>query len=130
VQQLCNQNTDNTLLPEQVDDGRTDPFPNSQDNHTPTEELPAYSPTWAVELEQAPAAGQLLALHPDDPVTFTDDGTLDTHEVRFDTMLEGTDLNSEERQPVVQFLQLNADVFCWEPIQLECCTLGYHTIDT
>jgi len=65
-----------------------------------------------------------------DPVTFTDDGTLDTHEVRFDTMLEGTDLTPEERQTVVQFLQLNADVFCWEPSQLGCCTIGCHTIDT
>jgi len=60
---------------------------------------------WAEDAEPAPET-QLLALHPDDPVTFTDDGTLDTHEVRFDTMLEGTDLTPEERQTVVQFLQL------------------------
>jgi len=62
----------------------------------PSDELPAHSPTWADELGQKPAV-QFLALHPDDPVTFTDDGTLDTHEVRFDTMLEGTDLTPEER---------------------------------
>jgi len=72
----------------------------------------------------------LMLLHPDDPVTFTDDGTLDSQEVCFDQMLEGTDLDPAERQQVEDFLQLNADVFCWEPHQLGCCTLATHVIDT
>ena len=73
---------------------------------------------------------QLLSLLPDDPVSLTDDGTLETREVSFDEMLDGTDLTPAERQQVETFLRLNADVFCWEPSQLGCCRIARHDIKT
>jgi len=139
VQHLCDQDTHNTIAQEpSIEDDviahgtalTTSSLPLSLDHQSPVDNEHTSDPLIWEEGDEVAPPGQLLALHPDDPVTFTDDGTLDSHEVGFDAMLEGTDLTPEDRQRVIQFLQLNADVFCWEPNQLGCCTLGYHTIDT
>jgi hypothetical protein len=75
--------------------------------------LPAYSPS------------------DEEACAFPDDGIMaDNRHVRLSSLVDSTNLTTEQYGQLVSVLDDNSDVFCFHPSQLGTCKLGEHVIDT